>query len=124
MNIRPIRSDQDHAAALREIGRLWGAPVGSPKGDKLDLLATLVERYEEMRWPIEDSSDPIDVLRYAIDELGHSQAELGKLIGSRSRASEILSRRRPLTVPMIRKIGQAWRIPAELLVRPYRREVA
>src|SRR6202012_369571 len=94
---------------------------GTEEGDKLDILATLVERYEESRWPsIDDASDPIDLLNYAIEELGHSQAELADLLGSRSRASELLNRRRPLTVEMIHKISQAWKIPADLLVKPSR----
>jgi HTH-type transcriptional regulator/antitoxin HigA len=120
MDIRPIRNDDDHVAALREIERLWGAAAGTEDGDKLDILATLVEKYEESHWPIVDTSDPVDLLNYAINELGHSQAELAELLGSRSRASEILSRRRPLTVDMIHKISQAWKIPADLLVRPSR----
>lgn len=120
MDIRPIRNDDDHVEALREIERLWGAAAGTEDGDKLDILATLVEKYEESHWPIVDTSDPVDLLNYAINELGHSQAELAELLGSRSRASEILSRRRPLTVDMIHKISQAWKIPADLLVRPSR----
>ena len=120
MEIHPIRNDDDHAAALREIERLWGSAAGTDDGDKLDILATLIEKYEDGRWPDRDNSDPIDLLHYAIDELGHSQAELAELLGSRSRASELLSRRRPLTVEMIHKISQAWRIPADLLVRPIR----
>jgi HTH-type transcriptional regulator/antitoxin HigA len=120
MEIRPIRNDEDHEAALREIERLWNAAEGTEDADKLDILATLVEKYEESRWPIVDNSDPIDLLNYAIDELGHTQAELAELLGSRSRASEILNRRRPLTVEMIHKISQAWKLPADLLVRPSR----
>ena len=118
MEIHPIRNDEDHAAALREIERLWGAAAGTEEGDKLDILATLVEKYEDNRWPNIDASDPIDLLNYAIEELGHSQAELAELLGSRSRASELLNRRRPLTVEMIHKISEAWKIPADLLVRP------
>jgi HTH-type transcriptional regulator/antitoxin HigA len=120
MDIHPIRNDDDHLAALREIDRLWGAELGTEDGDKLDILATLVEKYEETRWPLVDASDPIDVLNYAIDELGHSQAELAELLGSRSRASELLNRRRPLTVEMIHRISEAWKIPASLLVKPIR----
>lgn len=119
MDIRPIRSDDDHAEALAEIERLWGAPVGSPDGEKLDVLATLVEAYEEKRWPI-GGADPVEVLNYAINELGHSQAELAELLGSRPRASEILSRDRALTVDMIHKISTKWHIPADVLVQPYR----
>jgi len=120
MEIHPIRKDDDHAAAIREIEKLWGAAPGTEAGDKLDILATLVEKYEESRWPNIDVSDPIDLLNYAIEELGHSQAELAELLGSRSRASELLNRRRLLTVEMIHKISEAWKIPAEVLVRPSR----
>ena len=90
------------------------------------MLVTLVESYEARQWPIEGNGgfDPIDVLHYAIDELGHSQSELAELLGSRSRASEILTRRRALTVDMIHKISEAWKIPADLLVRPYTIETA
>ena len=120
MEINPIRNDEDHAAALREIERLWGAAPDTEDSDKLDILVTLVEKYEDRRWPNADDSDPIDLLQYAIEELGHSQAELAELLGSRSRASELLNRRRPLTVEMIYKISEAWKIPADLLVRPSR----
>ena len=126
MKIRPIRNDKDHRAALAEIDACWGSPAGSEKGDKLEVLVALVENYEAKRWPIKSSVtfDPVEVLHYAIDELGHTQAELANLLGSRSRASEILSRRRPLTVEMIHKVSEAWKIPAELLVRPYKIERA
>ena len=122
MDIRPIRTDEDHRAALAEIEACWGAAEEIGEGEKLEVLVALVELYEAKRWPIDtgESFDPVDMLRYAIDELGHTQAELGELLGSRSRASEILSRRRPLTVEMIHKISEAWRIPADLLVRPYK----
>jgi HTH-type transcriptional regulator/antitoxin HigA len=118
MDIRPIRTDEDHATALTEIERLWGAPEGSPEGDRLDVLVTLVEAYEEKRWPI-DVPDPVDVLAYAIHDLGRTQAELAHILGSRPRASEVLNRRRALTVEMIYKISRNWHIPADLLVRPY-----
>jgi len=126
MDIRPIRTDEDHRAALAEIENYWGAPEGSEEGDKLDVLLALVDVYETKRWPIEIDADfdPIDVLHYAIDEFGHTQAELAELLGSRSRASEVLARRRALTVEMIHKIGEAWKIPADLLVRPYKIERA
>ena len=126
MEIRPIRTDHDHRAALAAIEACWGAPEGTEEGDKLDVLLALVEIYEARRWPIEIDAtfDPIDVLRYAIDELGHTQAELAELLGSRSRASKVLSRRRALTVEMIHKVAESWKIPADLLVRPYRTERA
>jgi HTH-type transcriptional regulator/antitoxin HigA len=122
MEIRPIRTDQDHRAALAEIDACWGAIEGSEEGDKLDVLVALVESYEAKRWPIESEHnfDPIDVLHYAVEDLGHTQSELAELLGSRSRASEVLSRRRALTVEMIHKISEAWKIPADLPVRPYK----
>jgi len=126
MDIRPIRTDTDYRSALQEIEACWGAPEGTDEGDRLDVLLALVDAYEDRRWPLDlgESFDPVDVLNHAIDELGHTQAELAQLLGSRSRASEILGRRRPLTVEMIHKISTAWGIPADLLVRPYRRERA
>jgi HTH-type transcriptional regulator / antitoxin HigA len=126
LEIRPIRTDEDHRAALAEIEACWGAPEGSEEGDKLEVLVALVELYEAKRWPVEtdETFDPIDVLHYAIEELGHTQPELAELLGSRSRASEILSRRRALTVDMIHKISETWKIPADLLVRPYHLERA
>jgi HTH-type transcriptional regulator/antitoxin HigA len=108
MEIHPIRNDDDHAAAIRELEKLWGAAPGTERGDKLEVLATLVEKYEEQRWPNIDVSDPIDLLNYALEELGHSQAELA------------LNRRRPLTVEMIHRINEAWKVPADLLVKPSR----
>lgn len=122
MEIKLLRTDKDHRAALKEIEACWGAPEGSEAGDKLDVLVTLVEAYEERRWPIAPPKrfDPVDVLHYAIDELGHTQAELAELLGSRSRASEVLARKRALHVEMIHRISEAWKIPAELLVRPYK----
>jgi len=122
MNVHPIRTDDDHRRALAEIEKLWEAREGTSDGDKLDILVTLVETYEERRWPLKSRRrfDPIDVLHYAIDELGHTQADLARILGSRSRASEILARRRPLTLEMIQKITTSWKIPADLLIRPYK----
>jgi HTH-type transcriptional regulator / antitoxin HigA len=122
MEIRPIRTDEDHRRALDGINTCWGAKEGTEEGDKLDVLLALVEIYEANRWPIsiDEGFDPIDVLNYSIEELGHTQAELAELLGSRSRASEILSRRRALTVDMIHKISETWKVPADLLVRPYK----
>lgn len=125
MEIRPIRSETDYEAAITEIERLWGAEPGTDDGDKLDILATLVEKYESEHWPIDTSRvDPVDILNYLIDEGGHTQAELAELLGSRSRASEILSRRRALTVEMIFRISEGWKVPAEVLVKPYRLKAA
>ena len=119
MDIRPIRTDVDHAEALREIERLWGAEPGAPDGDRLDVLATLVEVYENKRWPLEPVS-PLEILRTAIKDDGRTQAELADVLGSRSRASEILSGKRALNLEGARKISSAWKIPIQLLVAPYK----
>lgn len=125
MEIHPIRTETDYEPAVAEIERLWGAEPGTDDGDKLDILATLVEKYENEHWPIDTARvDPIDMLNYLIEEGGHTQAELAELLGSRSRASEILNRRRALTVEMIFRISEAWKVPAELLIRPYRLKAA
>lgn len=113
--IRPIRTEGDHREALAEIGRLWSAKPGSDEGDRLDVLATLVSAYEDEHHPMPDV-EPLDILRYAISDMGRSQAELGQLIGSRSRASEILAGKRWLTLEMVRRVSDAWKIPIEALV--------
>ncbi len=118
--IAPIRTDAAHAAALREIARLWESEPGTAAHDRLEVLATLVDAYESMRWPIEAPDDPIAAIRTRMEELGLGQKHLAAVLGSASRASEILGRRRRLTVEMIWAIAKAWRMPTEVLVRPYR----
>jgi len=121
MNIHPIYNDKDYRATLREIDRVWNAPEGSKDSQKLEVLTTLVQKYEETRWPMERPDwDPVDVLNYAIKEMGHTQAELSTILNSRSRASEILHRERALTLEMIRSISETWKIPAELLIKRYK----
>lgn len=115
MNIRPVRTDEDHKAALREIDRLWGAAPGTDAGDKLDILVVLVERYEESRWPA-PAAAPVEVLKFMMEQQGRTQADLGRLLGSRSRASEILNGRRSLGLEQIRTIARTWRIPVASLV--------
>lgn len=117
MHIRPIRTDADHELALKEIELLWGAAEGSEAGDRLDVLVTLVTAFEEARWPIGDA-DPVEAIEQAMAHEGHSRADLGRLIGP-SRATEILQRKRPLTLGMIRKIASHWHVPERILVKDY-----
>lgn len=117
MRIRPVRTDEDHEAALREIEALWGAEDGTEAGDRLDVLVTLVETYERRRWPIEPL-DPVRAIEAAMEMNGYTRAELAALIGQ-SRATEVLGRHRALTLPMIRKIAQAWHVPEKVLVQDY-----
>jgi len=119
MDIRPIRTDADHEAALREIEALWGSGAGTPAGDRLDVLLTLVDAYEDRRWPI-PAADPVEAIQNSMEMEGRSQADLARLLGSPSRASEVLRRKRPLTLPMIWALHQEWRIPADALVQPYK----
>jgi len=118
MEIKPIRNDKDHAEAVREIERLWGAPEGTPESDKLDVLATLVDAYKKQRWPVEPP-DPVAAIEDALQERDISQAELRRILGSRQRAHEVLTRKRALSKEMISALHQALHSPAEILIQPY-----
>ncbi|HEY2710062.1 MAG TPA: helix-turn-helix domain-containing protein [Caulobacteraceae bacterium] len=115
MELFPIRNDDDHAKAVREISRLWDAPDGSAEADYMDALATLVDRYERQRWPV-PSAPPLEMLKFMMERNGYRQTDLANLLGSRSRASEILNGRRPLTLDQIRLLASRWHIPVALLV--------
>ena len=116
--IRPIRTEADHAAALAEIDVLFAAAPGSADADRLEVLAVLVAEYERAHGT-EMPAHPIEVLNLAMKAQGRTQAELAELLGSRSRASEVLGRRRQLSAAMVEKLAEAWAIPAVLLSAPY-----
>ena len=118
MDIRPIKTEDDYDVALAEIDRLMGAPPDTPEGDKLEVLVTLVEAYEVVHWPIE-APDPIAAIGHVMDANGWKQKDLARLIGSQPHASEVLRRRRPLTLSMIRALSTEWDLPADTLVRDY-----
>ena len=118
MEIRPIRTQADYREALQEIELLFDAAKDTPEYDRLDILSTLVEAYEKTHFPIE-LPDPIEAIQYYMDARGWSRRELEICLGSRARVSEILSRKRTLTLDMIRKLNQELKIPAELLIQPY-----
>jgi len=118
MQIRPIKTKADHRAALKEIERLLEARPGTPAGDRLDVLTTLVERYEEQHEPIEPP-DPIDALLYHMESRGLVRRDLEPYLGSRARVAEVLNRRRTLTIDMIRKLHAGLGISADVLIRPY-----
>lgn len=117
MDIRPIRNDEDHRVAVDAIRMLWNAAPGSPDEDRLDILATLVDAYERKRWPV-DTLDPVEAIEAAMEAEGRTRADLAALIGQ-SRATEVLARKRGLTLQMIRKIEREWHVPASILVREY-----
>ena len=118
MLIKPIRSEDDYQASLAEIDRLMDAKPNTPEGDRLEVLATLVEAWEETHIPIDDP-DPVEAIFHRMEALGMSRKELEILIGSRGRVSEVLNRKRPLSLSMIRRLNETMRIPAEVLIRPY-----
>ncbi len=118
--LRPIRTEADYDAALKEIERYFEREPkrGTPEADRFDLLAALIDAYERERWPV-GPPDPIAAIRYRMEQAGYRQADLAKIIGSRSRASEIMNRKRHLTLEMVWRLSRAWGIPAEALVKPY-----
>ncbi len=120
MQIRPIRNDKDHEAALAEIERLWGAPEDSPEGDRLDVLITLVEAYERVHFPI-DAPDPIAAIKFRLEQRGEDAKSLIGIIGSRTRVYEVLRGDRPLSLKMIRELHKHLEIPAEILIGQQRR---
>ena len=120
MEIKPIKNDKDHAAALREIERLWGATMGSPEGDRLDVMVTLAEAYERTHFPI-DVPDPIEAIKFRLEQQGADTKALVGVIGNRTRVYEVLRRDRPLSLQMIRRLHEQLHIPAEVLIRPSRK---
>ena len=118
MKIQPIRTERDYDAALAAVDRLMGAEPEMPEGDELEILVTLVEAYEARRWPVEPP-DPVAAIHHVMEARGLRQKDLAALIGSRSHASEVLRRRRPLTLKMIRVLSAEWKLPADLLVPEY-----
>jgi len=117
--IRPLHSEADYDAALAAIERYFDKPPkpGTSAADRFDLLALVIEDYERNVWPIEPPS-PVEAIRYRMETGGYTQADLGRLIGSRQRASDVLARKRRLTMGMAWKLHREWGIPAEALIRP------
>jgi HTH-type transcriptional regulator / antitoxin HigA len=118
-DVRPIRDEADYEAALAEVEQLWGAPAGTADGDRLDVLATLIDAYEAVHHPM-DPPDPIDAIRFRMEQQGLSRKDLEGLIGSRTRVAEVLNRRRGLSINMIRRLHDHLGISAEVLIRPSR----
>jgi HTH-type transcriptional regulator / antitoxin HigA len=121
--LKPIRSDEEHAAALEEVERLWSAASGTPEGDRLDVLATLIDAYEAKRYPL-DPPDPIDAILFRMEVQGLTRKDLETCIGSRARVSEVLNRQRGLSIEMIRRLHDGLGISADVLIRPTRSEAA
>jgi HTH-type transcriptional regulator/antitoxin HigA len=117
--LKPIRTQADYEQALAEIEPLWGAKSGTPKGDHLDILATLIDAYETEHYPI-DPPDPIEAIEFRMEQQGLSRRDLEPLIGTRTRVAEVLNRKRNLSMSMIRRLHSRLGISAEVLIRSSR----
>lgn len=115
MDIRPIKTEQDYNNSIKRIQDLWGSKKDTPEGDEMDLLVTLVEAYEMKHFPIAPP-DPIDAIKFRMEQMGMTKADMVKYLGSQSRVSEILNRKRNLTLKMVKSLYKGLKIPAEILL--------
>jgi HTH-type transcriptional regulator/antitoxin HigA len=115
MDIKPIKTEENYNDSIKRIEELWGAKKDSPEGDELDLLVTLVESYEMKHYPIAPP-DPIDAIKFRMEQMGMTNADMVKYLGSQSRVSEVLNRKRDLTLKMVKSLYKGLKIPAEILL--------
>ena len=118
MNISPIKTKKDYEQAMLRLDDLFDAKKGSPEGDELEILSMLIEKYEDVHFPI-DLPDPIEAIKFRMEQSGFTQTDLANLLGQKSRASEILNCKRKLSLDMIRQLHKKWNIPTEVLVQAY-----
>lgn len=118
MELKPIRSEAEHRAALAEIERLWGVPEQSPEADRLEVLTLLVETYEKAHYPI-TAPDPVAFIEHIMEARGLTRKDLERYIGPRGRVADILNRTRPLSMGMIRNLASGLDLPADILIQPY-----
>jgi HTH-type transcriptional regulator/antitoxin HigA len=119
MNIKPLKTEADYQAALKTVADLFEAPEGSPEGDDLEVLTTLIEAYEEQHYPIPLPNHPLAAIQYYLDRDGLAPQELEPWLGNGQEVNEVLKGKRPLTLEMIRQLHQHLGIPAEILIQPY-----
>jgi len=115
MEIKPIKTEQDYNESVKRIEELWGAKRDTPQGDEFDLLCTLVESYEMTHFPIAPP-DPIDAILFRMEQMGMTKTDMTQYLGSQSRVSEVLSRKRKLTLKMVKSLYKGLKIPAEILL--------
>lgn len=118
MNIKPIKTEQDYSDALERLEKIFDAKKGTNDGDELEILGILIERYENEYFPI-DLPDPIEAIKFRMEQLNYSQNDLANVIGLKSRASEILNKKRKLSLEMIRNLNAIMKIPTEVLIQSY-----
>jgi HTH-type transcriptional regulator / antitoxin HigA len=121
--LKPIRTKADYEQALAELERLWGAKSGTREGDRLDVLATLIDAYETAHYPM-DPPDPVEAIKFRMEQQGLTRRDLEDIIGTRTRIAEVLNRKRGLSIGMIRRLHRRLGISAEVLIRPSRRRAA
>jgi HTH-type transcriptional regulator / antitoxin HigA len=122
-DVKPIRSNADYEAALKDVEQLWGAKLGSREGDRLDVLATLIDAYESEHFPL-DPPDPIEAIKFRMEQQNLTRRDLEEIIGSRTRIAEVLNRKRGLSIGMIRRLHEHLGISADVLIRPSRKRAA
>ena len=118
--VRPIRTKRDYEFALKEVERLWGAKAGTSEGDRLDVLVTLVDAYEAEHYPM-DPPDPVEAIKFRMEQQGLTRRDLEEIIGTRTRIAEVLNRKRGLSIAMIRRLHERLGISADVLIRPSRK---
>jgi HTH-type transcriptional regulator/antitoxin HigA len=119
MTIKPINNETDYQEALKRLEIIFDSKKGTPEGDELEILGILLEKYENEHFPI-DFPDPIEAIKFRMEQMGYNQTDLAKVVGLKSRASEILNRKRKLTLEMIRNIHDRMNIPTEVLIQNYK----
>lgn len=117
--LKPVRTESDYKRALAELKKLWGAQSGTAAGDRLDILATLIDVYETEHYPM-DPPDPIEAIKFRMQQQGLTRKDLEPIIGTRTRVAEVLNRKRNLSIAMIRRLHEKLGLPAEILIRPTR----
>lgn len=118
MDIKPVRTEKDYEKALGRLEEIFDAQPNTPEGDELEILSLLIDKYEKENFPI-DPPDPIEAVKFRMDQLGMKQKDLAKTIGFKSRVSEILHKKRKLTLAMIRKLHAQLNIPTNILIKDY-----
>jgi len=121
MEIKPIKEEEDYERALRRVEQLWASPKGSPESDELDVVVTLIDAYEKEHYPI-DLPDPIEAIKFRLEQMGKDFRSLIGVIGQRTRVYEVMRGDRPLSLNMIRSLHDKFGIPADVLIQPIRRK--
>ncbi|RQP19922.1 MAG: helix-turn-helix domain-containing protein [Parapedobacter sp.] len=118
MDIKPIKSELDYQAAMERLEAIFDAKPGTPEGDELEVLGVLIDNYERTHFPI-DLPDPIEAIKFRMEQMDYSNKDLAEVIGFKGRVSEILNRKRKLSINMIRKLHESMQIPTDVLVQEY-----